>query len=171
MAGDHIQIAVNQERDVEPKALDALGDPANLPGAVLARVLRVRLQARNRDVVDRERRSPERLRLRRRGVEPSRRPLAPMACPNRRLFGVSAIPGSALRSETGKRNDPSQPRRNRINCSGLTGNFGTSATSVSNSSASRTTFSMNAWSSFPARRVPRACLAPALPSLRRPRCE
>jgi hypothetical protein len=54
MPSDHIQIAVNQERDVEPKALGALGDLTNLLGGVLARVLRVRLQSLNGDVVDRE---------------------------------------------------------------------------------------------------------------------
>ena len=41
MPRDHIQIAVNQKRDVEPKALDALGDLTNLLCTVLARVLRV----------------------------------------------------------------------------------------------------------------------------------
>src|SRR5271165_5404845 len=64
MPRDHIQVAVNQERDVEPKALDALGDLADLLCTVLARVVRVRLQALNGDVVDRERRSPETLRWR-----------------------------------------------------------------------------------------------------------
>ena len=62
MARDHIQISVNPDRDVEPKALDALGDLTNLLGGVPARVVGVRLQALNGDVVDRERRSSERLR-------------------------------------------------------------------------------------------------------------
>jgi len=39
MPSDHIQIAVNQERDVEPKALDALGDLTNPLGGVLAAFL------------------------------------------------------------------------------------------------------------------------------------
>jgi len=37
MARDHIQISVNQDRDVEPEALDALGDLTNLLGGVLER--------------------------------------------------------------------------------------------------------------------------------------
>ena len=36
---DHVQIGANQNRDVEPKALDTVGDLADLLCTVLARVL------------------------------------------------------------------------------------------------------------------------------------
>ena len=44
MAGDHVEIAIDKNRDVEPERRNAVGDLANLPGAVPARVFGIRLQ-------------------------------------------------------------------------------------------------------------------------------
>jgi hypothetical protein len=45
VAGDHVPIGVDQNRDIEPEGLDAVGDLADLLGAVLAGVARGRVSS------------------------------------------------------------------------------------------------------------------------------
>ena len=44
MAGDHLALAIDQDRDIEPERLDAVGDLPDLLLAVAARIGRIRLQ-------------------------------------------------------------------------------------------------------------------------------
>jgi hypothetical protein len=53
VAGDDVQIGVDEDRDVEAEGLDARGDLTDLFGAVLARVAGIGLQAIQRNMLDR----------------------------------------------------------------------------------------------------------------------
>ena len=53
VAGDDVQIGVDEDRHVEAEGLDARGDLTDLFGAVLARVAGIGLQAIQRNMLDR----------------------------------------------------------------------------------------------------------------------
>ena len=54
MPGDHFAVSVDEDRNIEAERLDALGDLADLFGAVLTSVARVGLQLIDRQVGDRQ---------------------------------------------------------------------------------------------------------------------
>ena len=62
VARNHFAIGADEDRDVEPERLDAVGDLTDLLWAMLARVAGIRLQALNRHIFDRQRQPPRRAR-------------------------------------------------------------------------------------------------------------
>ena len=118
MARDYIEISVHEDRDVKSEGLDAVGDLPDLLGAMLARVLRVRLQLVERRVGYRQRRPPQRPRFWFRGHgwrRTSTTPAGPNGNCESSVCGELLLSGGRRsRSETEPKIDPSQPRRNRI---------------------------------------------------------
>jgi hypothetical protein len=54
MAGDHVAVAIDQDRDIEAESLDAVGDLSDLRPAVAPRVGRIQFEPVDTAVGDRQ---------------------------------------------------------------------------------------------------------------------
>jgi hypothetical protein len=95
VAGDDVQVGVDEDGHVEAEGLDAVGDLTNLLGAMPSCVARIRFQTIQLNMIDRQRRSLRR-RLRRQGIN------GHMICPRRRLRPRGANESASAEAGTGR---------------------------------------------------------------------